>query len=175
MILYGYNERGAYVGPVAAGLSPARPFINDQPNYLRPANTTELAPPEAQAGQVALFDGQAWKLVDDLRGRTAYQTQTGLPVLLTELGPLPQDMTLLVPASACCVWDGTAWQVDPQRQLVELRQQRNARLAGCDWTQLADNALSEESKQAWRTYRQALRDLTCDWTPETPWPSPPQE
>ena len=36
------------------------------------------------------------------------------------------------------------------------RNWRNAELAACDWTQLAD---STADKAAWKTYRQALRDL----------------
>ncbi len=37
-----------------------------------------------------------------------------------------------------------------------IRNWRNAELASCDWTQLAD---STADKAAWATYRQALRDL----------------
>jgi hypothetical protein len=46
------------------------------------------------------------------------------------------------------------------------RQMRNNLLMDCDWTQIPDNGLSEETRAAWRTYRQQLRDL-----PEHPnWP-----
>lgn len=37
-----------------------------------------------------------------------------------------------------------------------IRNWRNAELASCDWTQVAD---STADKTAWATYRQALRDL----------------
>jgi hypothetical protein len=37
-----------------------------------------------------------------------------------------------------------------------IRNWRNAELASCDWTQLTD---SQANKTAWKTYRQALRDL----------------
>ena len=37
-----------------------------------------------------------------------------------------------------------------------IRNWRNAELAACDWTQVAD---SQADKAAWATYRQALRDL----------------
>lgn len=40
-----------------------------------------------------------------------------------------------------------------------LRAHRNEMLKDCDWTQLSDSPLSEESKAAWATYRQALRDF----------------
>jgi hypothetical protein len=36
---------------------------------------------------------------------------------------------------------------------------RNAELAACDWTQVAD---STANKTAWATYRQALRDLPAN-------------
>ena len=41
----------------------------------------------------------------------------------------------------------------------ELRQKRDLRLAGSDWTQMTDSPLSNSKKAEWATYRQALRDL----------------
>jgi hypothetical protein len=45
---------------------------------------------------------------------------------------------------------------------VEMRQRRNMRLSGSDWTQAPDSPLSAEKKAEWATYRQALRDMDCD-------------
>lgn len=42
-------------------------------------------------------------------------------------------------------------------QAAQVRAERNARLAACDWTQVADAPVD---KTAWATYRQALRDVT---------------
>lgn len=51
----------------------------------------------------------------------------------------------------------------------DLRSRRDRLLFACDWTQLPDAPLSAAQKAAWRSYRQALRDL-----PETgDWPDPP--
>jgi hypothetical protein len=41
----------------------------------------------------------------------------------------------------------------------ELRVLRNQRLTESDWTQVADAPLTEEHKDAWKNYRQELRDL----------------
>ena len=41
-------------------------------------------------------------------------------------------------------------------QWVNVRAQRNRKLADCDWTQLDD---SVQDKSSWATYRQALRDV----------------
>jgi hypothetical protein len=59
------------------------------------------------------------------------------------------------------------------RKAEEVRTQRNAKLAETDWTQIAD---ATADKQAWATYRQALRDVTTQtgfpWT--ITWPDAPQ-
>ena len=44
-----------------------------------------------------------------------------------------------------------------------LRVERNKRLTACDWTQSRDLTLSNDD--AWKTYRQALRDLPASASP----------
>lgn len=54
---------------------------------------------------------------------------------------------------------------------ADMRRQRDALLASCDWTQMADSPLDASQKAAWGVYRQALRDVpeqtgfsdTIDW------------
>ena len=57
-------------------------------------------------------------------------------------------------------------------QAKSVRASRNDKLKECDWTQIAD---STADKQAWATYRQALRDVTAQagfpWTID--WPAQP--
>ena len=43
-----------------------------------------------------------------------------------------------------------------EQKWEQIRLWRNAQLANTDWTQVAD---SQVDKNAWATYRQALRDL----------------
>ena len=45
-----------------------------------------------------------------------------------------------------------------------LREERNRRLAECDWTQYRDVSLSNDAD--WKTYRQELRDLPSKSTPK---------
>ena len=47
---------------------------------------------------------------------------------------------------------------DADKDFTGIRAQRNARLAGSDWTQGADSPLSNSKKAEWATYRQELRD-----------------
>lgn len=53
----------------------------------------------------------------------------------------------------------------------DLRVQRNARLAACDWTELP----SAKAKADWAAYRQALRDLPAGVSDpfNVEWPEPP--
>jgi hypothetical protein len=57
-------------------------------------------------------------------------------------------------------------------QATRIRAQRTEKLKDSDWTQIAD---STADKQAWATYRQALRDITAQsnfpWT--VTWPDAP--
>lgn len=54
-----------------------------------------------------------------------------------------------------------------------IREQRNSLLASCDWTQVSDATVD---KQAWATYRQALRDITAQegFPTDVVFPTPPQ-
>lgn len=58
----------------------------------------------------------------------------------------------------------------------DIRNTRNAKLASCDWTQIADAPLTEDQKQDWVLYRQHLRDVPeiFDSTESVVWPQPPQ-
>lgn len=111
MILYCYDEHGVYTGPVSPALSPARPFVNGQPNYLRPARSTPVAPPASGPGLVAVFDGSAWSLVQDHRGEVMYSTATKEAKAVTDLGPIPDGWTLSEPLTPRHVWGGSGWEI----------------------------------------------------------------
>ena len=60
-----------------------------------------------------------------------------------------------------------------QSSLASVRSQRNAKLAACDWTQLAD---SNVNKAVWAVYRQQLRDMPAsiaDARLGVTWPTEP--
>jgi hypothetical protein len=66
------------------------------------------------------------------------------------------------------------WKRDLQILEIEIKQQRNQALLQSDWTQLPDVPL--ETKAAWATYRQELRDITEQpgFPDNVIWPTPPQ-
>lgn len=66
----------------------------------------------------------------------------------------------------------------PINTLTFLRESRADLLKQSDWTQSADSPLSDSKKAEWATYRQALRDLTNNYTNEDSindivWPTKP--
>ena len=61
--------------------------------------------------------------------------------------------------------EATAWEAGSfDRALNSLRQRRNSLLSSSDWTVLSDSPLTTTEKTAWKTYRQALRDITENLT-----------
>jgi len=53
-----------------------------------------------------------------------------------------------------------------------VRRERDVKIAKTDWTQLPD--VSEATRTAWQTYRQALRDITTQSDPSNiTWPTEP--
>jgi len=63
-------------------------------------------------------------------------------------------------------------EVPAQWWAERMRLHRDRLLAESDWTQVADAPVD---KQAWATYRQALRDFPATWTagPEADFPDTP--
>tara|TARA_E500000305_G_C3806017_1_gene136234 strand:- start:15 stop:233 length:219 start_codon:yes stop_codon:yes gene_type:complete len=52
------------------------------------------------------------------------------------------------------------------REMEELRLVRNRLLSQSDWTVMADSPLSDSKQIEWKTYRQALRDITKTANPK---------
>lgn len=60
----------------------------------------------------------------------------------------------------------------PSAEWPKVRTERDRRLQASDWTQLPDVPLA--TKEAWATYRQALRDITEQPDPfNITWPAVP--
>ena len=109
---------------------------------------------------------------------------------LYEVGqtPKPNDYTKNITEGTPVLTDGVYYQnwiqTDASQSEIDyrlenqwfiIRETRNELLTECDWTQIADAPLTEEQKTAWRTYRQALRDLPANTEdPKNPvWPTAP--
>ena len=56
--------------------------------------------------------------------------------------------------------------------MINVRYLKKFLLDSTDWTQVVDNDLTAEEKQAWVVYRQALRDIDSSSLAPS-WPVPP--
>lgn len=65
------------------------------------------------------------------------------------------------------ITDATQEEIDQRLSIKwqEVRDERGGRLNSSDWTQLPDSPFTEEQKNAWRQYRQELRDITNQANP----------
>ena len=70
-------------------------------------------------------------------------------------------------------WNRYEKEDKPSLDLQSLREIRDQKLAECDWTQNRDVTLSDDAD--WKTYRQALRDITKDYKSleDVKWPEKP--
>lgn len=98
-----------------------------------------------------------------------------------DYNPATQNCNQINPTLKGSTWEMT-WTVTPATpeqitertaaKKTEVRQQRNALLSACDWTQLPDAPVL---RATWATYRQQLRDVTAQagfpW--EVVWPEQP--
>jgi hypothetical protein len=90
------------------------------------------------------------------------------------LGPIFTDTPAIeeTPAKTAAEHEAEYKAMKDAEQAKSVRQQRDAKLAECDWTQLADAPVD---KAVWATYRQTLRDVPTQegfpWT--ITWPDAP--
>ena len=82
-------------------------------------------------------------------------------------------------ASASVVDRSDKQAILQQRAKNLIRSHRNAKLAMTDWTQLPDVSLTQQQKDQWASYRQALRDMPDSFPDPMPpgyrptWPQKP--
>lgn len=193
-LVYHYHPSNkAYLGSAE---NPAQSLsVESSPGvFADPPQTTPLPPPIAPDGQVPVWNGSAWELAEDHRGKALYSTTTGAHIQRGGVGPIPDGMTDIASPSPDAVWIGTGWSVPGtpfdkwngaqwvtdlnamrDAQMDDLRFRRNLVLASCDWTQVADAPFTEAQKMEWRAYRKALRDFPASVKDPTTaeWPKPP--
>lgn len=155
-----------------------------------PAGAFLDTPPQPEDGKAIVRQNGAWAFVDDLRGTTAYNKQTKQSEVISVLGPLPSELTLIAPTSQFDVWDEESgnWVKDAQAEQDWLTQQaiyQRSSLLGEASNEIAalldaldPNVISDpddavQSKLLeWKQYRAALAVLDCSIHP-VQWPAKP--
>ncbi len=137
-------------------------------------NTTTGAYPLSAADVRAAFSDTSFP--SDVAGFEACLPDLGYAVVLPTIQPVidhTQNLSEGAPAKTRSgyeqVWvvtDATPAEIAERTdaQAASVRQERNQRLADCDWTQLPDAPVDTAD---WAAYRQLLRDVTSQ--PGFPW------
>ncbi|MBC6555307.1 tail fiber assembly protein [Citrobacter braakii] len=100
-----------------------------------PAYSTDIEPPLAKDGFVAVFDfeSEKWSLVEDHRGKTVYDIHTGEAITVNQLGKLPDDVVSVAPEGHFVKWDGKKWvhdtEAEKMAQITQATQQKESLLA----------------------------------------------
>lgn len=161
-----HPQTGVFTGIEFAQESPLEAGV-----YLLPAGATLVKPPQAPLGKHAVWRGDVWEVQDTPVIEPAPEEAS------TEMKPLPPTPPVELPTPE--------WILDlenlpslpepPPLTWDTIRLDRNSRIFISDWTQLADAPLTQEQKNAWAAYRQALRDVPTSFaTPEeVVWPTVP--
>jgi hypothetical protein len=156
MEIYNYNpETGEYINISTADENPL-----EKGEYLIPANATTIEPPTARTNQVAVFEKNTWSLKTDHRGEIFYKKSDLSEVVITEIGNISNDYLTSLPDKPLnlpelYLWDGSTYVFS----MDLLRNKRNQLLTNTDKYMLSDYPITDERKNEWKTYRQALRDL----------------
>ncbi|QKJ05458.1 tail fiber assembly protein [Yersinia bercovieri] len=131
--------------------------------------------------------GNAWEIVDDLRGKTAYSTETGQPEEISFIGELPDILTLLAPQTYYDKWNGAKWVTDKVLQkaaAVQEAEEKKTRLLNAAAAKIAplqdavDTGMAtdddKEQLTAWKTYRVLLNRIDTSKAPDIEFPQPPE-
>ena len=102
------DDDGFFVTMTMADLSPLEA---DNGVYLMPKNTVNADEPLLKDGFVAKWQDGAWQYLPDYRGKTAYRTDDGMPVLVEKVGELGDEFTFSKPFEGA-VWNGEKWLAD---------------------------------------------------------------
>lgn len=150
-----------------------------------PAYSTNIAPPSAKAGFVAVFnfESEKWSLVEDHRGKIVYDIQTGKATTIDQLGKLPDDVVSVAPEGHFVKWDGAKWVHDTDAEnehLLMLAEQEKINLLAVATSAIAplqdavdlDMATKVETALLleWKKYRVLLNRVD---TSKPEWPTPP--
>lgn len=177
VMVYNYRPDGEYVGnnveyiPAGVGI---------------PANSTLTPAPETREEEVAVWNGEFWELMADLRGDVVYRESDGNPSVVDYLGNVHEGFTCEAPQSPYDKWDGNRWVKDETQEKAALRlealQQKSSLLTEAS-TAIAplqdavdlDIATDAEitSLAAWKKYRVLLNRVDTEKAPDITWPEIP--
>ena len=135
-------------------------------NYTIFDNTTGKILKTVTTNNIATQLGINESYIDGVYDDSLYYIQNGIPI---EIPTKPNQHSIFN-------WQTRQWDIELSSTKYFIVKSRNRLLAECDWTQFTDVTLSSETKNAWVTYRQELRDITIQpgFPLDVVWPTKPE-
>ena len=132
-------------------------------------------------------DGQSWLHVPDYRGSVAYDKETKQQTEITELGELPDNLTLDVPKTPFDKWNGKKWVTDKAEQqayeVAVAESQKQLLLAEAEQAiamlerKVRLGMATDENKaklNEWEIFSVKVADTDTTTAPDIGWPQKPQ-
>lgn len=125
MKIYNYDRTtGEYLS-----IGEAKPDPLDAGSWLIPAFSTTIEPPTAVVHEVAVFTGSFWEIMQDYRTADAWLIETAEAVVITEIGPVPEGVTLADPTGlANPIWVGGRWVNDDTAELADAKESKRTEI-----------------------------------------------
>lgn len=108
--VYLHDGNGLFTGAYECQESPLEPG-----HYIVPVDSLDVAPAPAEGFWPVAKDGR-WVNVQDYRGQTMYSIETGEPVIVAEVGEIPEGFTLEEPPKPAPTPEQIAAAVSAARQ-----------------------------------------------------------
>lgn len=164
---------GAAMDNVPLGASVVADAYLDEPDIPSAQNIAIVRSP----------DDKSWLHVPDYRGSVAYDKETRQETKITELGNLPDNMTLDVPKTSFDKWDGKKWVTDKAEQkaheIAAAESQKQSLLAEAEQEiamlerkvrlNMATDA-DRERLTEWEIYSVKVADTDTSIAPNITWP-----
>lgn len=154
-----------------------------------PAHSTITKPPAVNSGEVAVWNVEAgaWEAKEDHRGEVVYSTDDGREIIVSQVGPYPENTTILKPETAYDKWDGNAWVTNTVQQhadqVAAAENEKRQRISEANantqaWqVQLILGIITDSDKEAltlWMKYAQAVQAVDTSTAPDINWPAKPE-
>ncbi|HDZ9830341.1 TPA: tail fiber assembly protein [Yersinia enterocolitica] len=153
-----------------------------------PAHSVADAPiiqPKTGMALVRDLSANQWVTVADHRHKMVYDIETKTESIISALGPMPHNKTLIRPTHKFDQWTGTAWEVDQQAlkasHITAAVQQKTALIKQVSQhINILLDAIAMDNQQtdiqqlaALKQYRVALMRIDSNAAPDIDWPEKP--
>ncbi|EPW8571517.1 tail fiber assembly protein [Morganella morganii] len=167
---------GAAMDNVPLGASVVADAYLDEPDIPSAQNIAIVRSP----------DDKSWLHVPDYRGSVAYDKETRQETKITDLGELPDNMTLDAPKTSFDKWNGKKWVTDKAEQqaheIAAAESQKQSLLAEAEQAivmldrKVRLGMATDEDKEKlneWEIYSVKVTDTDTSAGAGTEWPTPP--